>query len=261
MGSNVTRLQPHLVERIWGSTDLSPLYPKAEKQIGEVWFHDTSHPLLVKFLFTTAKLSVQVHPGDAYAAAHEQSRGKTEMWHVLAAKHGARIALGLRETLTPERLREAALSGEIERLLNWIVVHAGETYFVPAGTIHAIGAGLTICEIQQNSDVTYRLFDYGRPRELQLEKSIAVSDLGVQTSTSRLFPICCHHFTVREVHLDGSHHHVEPAPAELWISLEGSGAMGEVPFQAGEVFRADGPFALSGTGRFLRAHEPQTRVV
>ncbi len=258
MPPNVIHLQPHFVERIWGSTDLSPLFPATDKIIGEVWFHDESHPLLVKFLFTTANLSVQVHPGDAYAAAHEKSRGKTEMWHVLAAKPGARIALGLSKTVTPAQLHAAALSGEIEQLLQWIEVRAGQTYFVPAGTIHAIGAGLTICEIQQNSDVTYRLYDYGRPRELHLDKGVAVSDLAAHTSTARLFPVSCHHFTVRDVHLDGAHE-VEPSPAELWISLEGSGTIGGIEFEPGQVFRADGPFWLTGKGRFLRAHEPQPR--
>jgi len=259
MPQNVILLPPHFVERIWGSTDLSPLFPATDKIIGEVWFHDETHPLLVKFLFTTAKLSVQVHPGDAYAAAHENSRGKTEMWHVLAAKPGAKIALGLQQTLTPTQLREAALSGEIEDLLHWIDVHAGDTYFVPAGTIHAVGAGLTLCEIQQNSDVTYRLYDYGRPRELHLDKGIAVSDLACHTSTSRLFPVSCHHFTVREVHLNGSHQ-VEPSPAELWITLEGSGTIDGMDFRPGQVYRANGPFALSGKARLLRAHEPQPKT-
>lgn len=256
MGSAINPLDPHFVERIWGSMDLSPLYPPPTKKIGEVWFQDASHPLLVKFIFTTEKLSVQVHPSDDFAAMHENSRGKTEMWHVLATKPGAQIALGLRETLSPERLRDASTTGEIESLLNWIGVRPGETYFVPAGTIHAIGAGLTICEIQQNSDVTYRLYDYGRPRELHLDKGVAVSLLEKHTSTSRLWPISCPHFTVREALLDGSHL-VEPSPAELWIVLEGSGRIDEVAFAAGEVYRADAPFTLSGKGRFLRAHEPQ----
>ncbi len=258
MLSNVTLLPARFVERIWGSTDLSPLYPHVAERIGEVWFQAAAHPLLVKFLFTTAKLSVQVHPSDAYAAEHEKSRGKTEMWHVLAAQPGAQLALGLRETLTPEQLRQAALSGEIERLLNWITPKPGDTYFVPAGTIHAIGAGLTICEIQQNSEVTYRLYDYGRPRALHLDKGVAVSDLAKQTSTSSLFPISCKHFTVRDVHLDGTHE-VDPAPQELWITLEGSGSIGGFAFGPGEVYRADGPFTLSGNARLLRAHEPQRK--
>ena len=126
-------------------------------------------PLLVKLLFTSDNLSVQVHPGDAYAREHHNSRGKTEMWHILRAEPEAKIALGLRERVTPERLREAAQSGEIMELLNWVPARPGDTFFVPAGTIHAIGGGLALCEMQQHSDITYRLYDYGRPRELHLE--------------------------------------------------------------------------------------------
>ena len=115
----------------------------------------------MKLLFTSERLSVQVHPDDG----EDGPRGKTEMWHILEAEPGAAIALGFREPITRERLREATRTGEIERLLNWMPVKAGETYFTPAHTVHAIGAGIVLCEIQQNSDVTYRLWDYGRPRE------------------------------------------------------------------------------------------------
>src|SRR5262249_11355687 len=115
--------------------------------------------------------------------------GKTEMWHILRAEEGARIALGFKEPLTRERLREAALSGEIEQSLQWFRVRAGETYFTPARTVHAIGAGIALCEIQQNSDVTYRLYDYGRPRELHLEQAVEVADLGPHRGPSTPVPI------------------------------------------------------------------------
>ncbi len=135
-------------------------------------------PLLVKFLFTSDNLSVQVHPNDEYAAKHhEGSRGKTEMWHILRAEPGAKIAFGVRVPVTKEELRTAAESGAIVDLLNWIPVRPGETYFIPAGTVHAIGGGLVICEVQQLSDVTYRLYDYkrvdkdGKERELHLDHS------------------------------------------------------------------------------------------
>ncbi len=155
---------------MWGATDLVPWYPASDKKIGEVWF-EADLPLLVKFVFTSERLSVQVHPNDDFAAAHENSRGKTEMWYVMRADPGARIAIGFRESISRERLREAAVSGEIEQLLNWLEVQAGDAFFIPAGTVHAIGGGLALCEIQQHSDVTYRLYDYGRPRELHLDKA------------------------------------------------------------------------------------------
>jgi mannose-6-phosphate isomerase len=131
----------------------------------------------VKLIFTSERLSVQVHPDDAYAAAHHQSLGKTEAWYIVSADSGAEVAVGFREHLTPDRAREAAQTGEIEHLMAWHKVKAGDVVFVPAGTVHAIGAGLTICEVQENSDVTYRLYDYGRPRELHLEHGMAVAKL------------------------------------------------------------------------------------
>ena len=135
-------------------------------------------PLLVKLLFTDERLSVQVHPDDAYAETHHRSLGKTEAWVILDSQPPGEVALGFREEITPERLKSAAETGEIEQLLDWRKVKAGNTIFAPAGTVHAIGAGLTICEIQENSDITYRLYDYGRPRELHLEDGARVSHLG-----------------------------------------------------------------------------------
>ena len=128
----------------------------------------------MKLLFTSERLSVQVHPDDG----EDGPRGKTEMWHILRAEPGATIALGFREPITRERLRGIRRSGEIEQLVHWIPVQAGETYFTPAHTVHAIGGGIVLCEIQQISDVTYRLYDYGRPRELHLDKAAPISDLG-----------------------------------------------------------------------------------
>ena len=165
-----------LHEKVWGSVNTEPWLPPTGKKIGEAWFEKVEEiPLLIKLLFTTEKLSVQVHPADDYAQKHHNSPGKTEMWHILAAEPGAKIAAGLRESLTPERLREASLSGEIMDLLAWHDAKPGDTFFIPAGTVHAIGEGLTLLEVQQYSDVTYRLYDYGRPRELHLDHGCAVS--------------------------------------------------------------------------------------
>ncbi len=170
------RLTPAFLEKVWGSAKLAPWFPNRDSgKIGEVWFHTPEIPLLVKFLFTTEKLSVQVHPDDDYARLHHGSCGKTEMWHILAAEPGAQIAAGFRTPLTEEQLRKSSLSGEIETLLEWHDARPGDTFFIPAGTVHAIGKGLALCEIQQHSDVTYRLYDYGRPRELHLDHGIAVS--------------------------------------------------------------------------------------
>ncbi len=123
-GNKPVRLPARFLEKIWGATDLSPWYPSSTQKIGEVWF-EADLPLLVKFVFTSDRLSVQVHPDDEFAQAHENSRGKTEMWYVLRADPGARIAIGFRQSISRERLRESALNGEIEDLLQWVDVKAG----------------------------------------------------------------------------------------------------------------------------------------
>lgn len=183
MSSDARAIEPDFRVKVWGSQHIGPWFePQGNERIGEVWF--PADDLLIKFLFTSENLSVQVHPDDDYARQHENSRGKTEMWHILRAEPGAKIALGFKRPITQDRLIPAAESGEIMDLLNWIEVHPGETYFVPAGTVHAIGSGLALCEIQQNSDVTYRLFDYGRKRELHLRPGKEVAFPGLHPGRS-----------------------------------------------------------------------------
>lgn len=171
------KLRTELVEKPWGRTDIPPMFANPEgRKIGEVWFTSDDHrPLLLKWLFTSERLSVQVHPNDAQARDRGLPRGKTECWYIVDAEPGATLGLGLTREVGEEELRAAALDGSIEQLLDWRTVKAGEFFFVPPGTIHAIGPGLTLIEFQQNADVTYRLYDYGRPRELHLEDGVAVS--------------------------------------------------------------------------------------
>jgi mannose-6-phosphate isomerase len=260
------RLTPSHREKLWGKTELMPWFPNAEKAIGEVWFLcDQNLPLLVKLLFTSDRLSVQVHPDDG----EDGSRGKTEMWHIVEAEPGAAIALGFREPVTRERLRESC-SGEIERLLNWIPVRAGETYFTPARTVHAIGAGIVLWEIQQNSDVTYRLWDYGRPRELHIEQAAPISDLGVHPGAAKSVPLSenseelvrCKHFATELVWLSAeSQHRPRPEECQLWICLEGRGSIDGETFRAGEVWllpQDSGQPAICPAiaSRFLRTYVP-----
>ena len=144
--------------------------------IGEVWFTNGAElPLLAKYIFTSERLSIQVHPDDAQARARGLAQGKTECWYIIDAEPGATLGLGLAREVSAEELRQAALDGSIEELMNWRPVSAGDFFFVPAGTVHAIGAGISLLEFQQNADVTYRLYDYGRPRELHLDDAIAVA--------------------------------------------------------------------------------------
>lgn len=234
------QLLPIYRERIWGRESLAPYFSDTPRnqRIGEAWFtfeeNATSAgrplgelirefpeilgaaampqypgvcPLLVKFLFTNARMSVQVHPDDEYAERHHQSLGKTEAWYVMDAQLPGELAVGFRETLTPERLRSAAQSGEIDTLLEWRTVKPGELIFIPSGTVHAMGAGLTICEVQENSDLTYRLYDYGRARELHLEHAMRVSHLGRHECTTELKALgdgreellACHYFRIERL--------------------------------------------------------------
>jgi mannose-6-phosphate isomerase len=239
----LTRLTPRLVPKVWGSTRLEPLFPNSGEKIGEVWFEGRPDlPLLIKFLFTTEPLSVQVHP-----------EGKTEMWHILAAEPGAKIAAGFREKISEERLRASALSGEIEKLLEWHEARPGDTFFIPAGTVHAIGAGLTLCEIQQWSDVTYRLFDYGRPRELHLDEGARVSRLGphaARQSAREGVLVSCPFFTTEKVRVDGR----VSCNASMIVLLEGNLTIDGQPASAGEAWHADrATVELKGRGTVLLA--------
>ena len=177
-----TKLTPHRVEKPWGRTQLYPGFPDPDPgaaPVGEVWFQapgDAAPELLIKYLFTSKKLSVQVHPNDEQAHAAGLPRGKDECWLILDAAPDSTIALGTTEPLDDERLRSAALDGSIETLLDWKPIKAGDFLSSPSRTIHAIGAGVTLIEVQQNSDTTYRLYDYGRPRELHLDQGVAVAD-------------------------------------------------------------------------------------
>lgn len=169
-------LPTRMVERPWGRTSLpAPFVAPAGETIGEVWFEPPAalDALLVKYIFTSEALSVQVHPGDAQAPAGK--RGKEECWYVIAAEPDARLGIGFRKNLDARAMRAAALDGSMEQLLEWHPARAGDFFYIPAGTVHAIGPGLSLVEVQQNSDVTYRLYDYGRPRELHLDAGMAVA--------------------------------------------------------------------------------------
>jgi mannose-6-phosphate isomerase len=146
-------------------------------RIGEVWFtSDTQLPLLAKYLFTSERLSIQVHPDDEQARARGLRQGKSECWYILEADPGATLGLGMTRELSSVELRNAALDGSIEHLIDWRPVEVGDFFYVPAGTIHAIGGGISLLEFQQNADVTFRLYDYGRPRELHLDDAVAVAE-------------------------------------------------------------------------------------
>jgi mannose-6-phosphate isomerase len=171
------KLERHYVEKPWGRTELPAMFETpAGKRIGEVWFSTSDEkPLLVKYLFTSERLSIQVHPNDEQARVRGLARGKSECWYILDAEPEATLGLGLKREVSQAELRAAALDGSIEQLIDWRPVRTGDFFMVPPGTIHAIGGGISLLEFQQNSDVTYRLYDYGRPRELHLDDGIGVA--------------------------------------------------------------------------------------
>jgi mannose-6-phosphate isomerase len=163
------------------------------------------------------------------------------MWHILAAKPGARIAAGFREPMSAQGLRASAESGEIMDLLEWFPAAPGDTFFIPAGTVHAIGAGLVLCEIQQNCDITYRLYDYGRGRELHLDQGIAVSDLGRHAARQPSSDVSCSFFKTRLLRGPG-----KVASGSTIIAIEGSGEIRGEEVRAGEVWRTDDAAELAG---------------
>jgi mannose-6-phosphate isomerase len=181
------KLKKHLVDKPWGRTDISAEFgDMSGRRVGEIWYSaDTEAPLpiLVKWLFTSERLSIQVHPDDAQAQERGMPSGKEECWYVVDAEPGAVIGIGTMRPLSGAELYAASLSGEIEGLMDWKKVSAGDYFYIPAGTVHAIGAGISLVEVQQYADITYRLYDYGRDRELHLDDGVAVSSATPYTDT------------------------------------------------------------------------------
>lgn len=179
LGIHIKKLATRYVVKPWGKAHLPlPFVNPGADKIGEIWFEADDGPalqLMIKYLFTSEKLSIQVHPSDAEAQALGLASGKEECWLVLDADADATLGIGTLRALSGDELRAAALDGSIEGLMDWKPVQRGDFFYIPAGTVHAIGAGVSLIEIQQNADITYRLYDYGRPRELHLDDGVAVA--------------------------------------------------------------------------------------
>lgn len=180
---SAARLKSRSLEKIWGKRKLPAPFEALSGSgcpIGEIWFEPSprrAQPLLAKYLFTSEKLSIQVHPDNDAARARGHKSGKDEAWLVLNADAGATIGIGLKRAVTARELEAAALEGTLEELVRWQPVKAGDIFYSPAGTVHAIGAGVSLIEIQQNVDITFRLYDYGRDRELHLQDAVATANL------------------------------------------------------------------------------------
>jgi mannose-6-phosphate isomerase len=252
----IERAHANALAKPWGVADLRPFSNTGLKgeTIGEIWFErsdaDAPNPsLLLKLLFTSQPLSIQVHPDDAYARAADLPNGKSEAWHVLRADLDAKVGLGLRERLTPQQLRSAIDDGSIAGLINWRAVFPGDTISVPAGTIHAIGAGLVIAEIQQRSDATFRIFDFGRGRELQIDDAIAVADAGIanhddlpiRLSDTRTLLSSNSHFTFEKISLTPNSAWRMNVEQETWMLV----VKGSAHVDAFDMVTGDAVFALS----------------
>lgn len=271
-----TRLVEKRVEKVWGRRDLPEMFGGAwrgDEPLGEIWFE---HPagadveLLVKYLFTSERLSIQVHPGDQAAVRSGHRRGKEEAWLILSAEPGALIGIGLREPVSNEALRRAALDGSIEQMIDWRPARAGDFYYSPAGTVHALGPGLALIEIQQNVDLTYRLYDYGRPRELHLEEGVEAANPAPYAAPMAPY----RRADGREILAEGRAfvlerwtkavstvlHAGEERP--LWlVPVGGGGEVAGRPLQPGTVWLADGATALTlGPGSELLVAYPGGEV-
>jgi mannose-6-phosphate isomerase len=297
-------LRPIFSERVWGVETLPKWYaqPEAGKPVGEAWLtaekcvvdagefegvslaemtrrfpeafaggDSAEFPLLVKTLFPREKLSVQVHPNDAQAGALGLGRGKTECWYVLSAEPGAELALGFREEISAEEIRAAIANGTLEEKLNYLPVKTGDMVFVDAGTVHSIGPGMVILETQEYSDITYRLYDFGRPRELHVDAGLAVTR--TSSSAGLVAPVAMDGFT----RLVASDYFVVDrfATRNAGVALSASGKM-QMLFALGEGVSVEGEtgavsldpwrvlvlpaegveYSLRGAGEVIRIAQP-----
>lgn len=253
------KLDRKFVEKPWGRSVLPAPFSSTGEKIGEIWF--TSHeplPLLAKYIFTSERLSIQVHPNDEQARAQGLSNGKTECWYILDAEPGATLGLGLVHPVSKEELRSAALDGSIEQMIHWQPVSAGDFLYVPAGTVHAIGAGITLLEFQQNDGETFRLFDYGRPRELHLDSGIAVARAepyqqelahSVAPRTTRLL-VDGDHFRLAHV-LAGDAAGMFPDARRWVMPIEGHVCLDDEQAAAGECLLVPPGRHIEASGRML----------
>ena len=289
------RIEPAFVGRIWGSRDLRPWYDfvATGDPVGEVWLtgdqclagsgslqgktvreifagHSLvmlgesapdwavgASPLLMKVIFAKEKLSVQVHPDDRLAQKYGQPRGKTECWYALEADAGAEVAAGLKPGVTLEQVEAGVKDGTLEESLEVLPVKAGDLVFVDAGTVHAIWPGSVLLETQQNSDITYRLYDYGRPRELHVAK--AIEAIRLETDAGKVAP---EELGDRTVLVDGAYFEVERVPVDgvrTDESLRKPGEAGGLTY----LFAAEGTGVVRsrGAGDFAPVLLPKCGIV
>lgn len=284
---NIAKLYPECKDYIWGGEKLKTKYGKQTDKTpcAESWelsFHKDGltrlsngktlvesvtkmdlganvklfpfFPVLIKFIDAKESLSVQVHPSDEYALKNENSFGKTEMWYIVEAEEGAGIYLGFNRDVTKEEYEQAIKENRLSELLNFYEVKSGECYFIPSGTIHAIGKGCLICEIQQNSNLTYRVYDYGRKdkngneRELHIDKALKVTNLRKFEPIS--FDDClgqCEYFTVKKQVINGAITlYADETSFQCVTCVKGDGFIEDMEIKQGDSF-----FVPAGYGKYI----------
>jgi len=244
------------IHKPWGVRDLQPWssLDASADSIGELWFErdgKQAHApaLLLKLLFTSEPLSIQVHPDDTYARAMGMPNGKSEAWYILSAEPDAKIGVGLEHRITPQQLRASIQDGSIAELVHWRPVAKGDVIYIPAGTIHAIGAGIVLAEIQQRSDTTFRLFDFGRQRELHEDDGVAVAHPWpllapcnpTRLTAARTVLVASRHFVLERLELPEGSSWALLAEPETWIlALGGHAAIGLTAVSIGQAIFVGG---------------------
>jgi len=245
-----------VVHKPWGASDLRPWssIDGTNDAVGELWFEradkNASIPaLLLKLLFTSEPLSIQVHPDDTFARAMGMANGKSEAWYIISAKPDAKIGIGLKHRITPQELRASIRDGSIVDLVRWRPVATGDVFFIPAGTIHALGAGIVLAEIQQRSDTTFRLFDYGRGRELHEDNGVAVAnawplrstDNATRLTNERTVLVASRYFVFEKIDLPAGSSWALLAERETWmLVLDGHAAIGLAMVSVGKTIFVNG---------------------
>lgn len=309
---------PSLREKVWGSTDLrSVMAVTADSRIGEAWSPhsgsevaegplqgrtadsllaeygnrimgpawrqraaagDRTLPITCKLLFASEYLSIQVHPDDRRARSIGARSGKTELWYVLEANERGRLGMGLESALDSAALARAAADGSIRNEMRWLPARAGDCVMVPAGTVHCVGGGVVLCEVQQNSDVTHRLFDYerpgpnGKPRALDIPNAVAAADVGSRPEPGRPRPLrdgpCrvrklgqCRHFAAEVLAWDSPFIYTpDRRRGQILLILRGCGSVNQLAFEAGDSFLIPSEaarFPVDGVGaEAVRAYVP-----
>ena len=240
-----------VVHKPWGVSDLRPWssIDGTGDAVGELWFEraDKNAPnsaLLLKLLFTSEPLSIQVHPDDTFARAMGMPNGKSEAWYILSAKPDAQIGVGLKHRITPQQLRASIKDGSIAELVEWRAVAKGDVVYIPAGTIHALGAGIVLAELQQHSDATFRLFDYGRGRELHEDNGVTVANAWplrpsaapVRLTGERTVLVASRYFVFEKFDLPAGSSWALQGDRETWmLVLDGHAAIGLATVAIGQA--------------------------